>query len=242
MTGRTFHDNFLNASQRPKAKMGKMEKSFFNFKAIHPDWKCASSGQNLLDRMQQYRSEQAHAIARERQHHIAAAVRQLATLREVELQNNEIDMSKLNLDPNQINEQYVRVDHDLNHSNTSDEPREEFTDDINYDNVEPFEEFKEEKCYPRVQFKDLPSTSRQSASRILNKSNLVLRYDDVGLSAELNGLLNRSTLDPSVSLLAPGNFSQSLSPVEQVQSYIAEEGNDTREQILQRQVRHFPSF
>jgi Autophagy protein Apg9. len=237
----------LNATQRPKAKMGKIEKSFFNFKTIHPEWKCAASGQNLVDRVDNYQSEQALAIARERQHHIAAAARQLATLRDIEVQNDKVLTTDINLDPNQIDEQYVQIDHNgKNDTNNSIEPNETNPDDKRHHGIETFEEeVKGDKNYPRVRFQDSTLTSRQSLSRTFSKSNnvstlaSVLRYDDAGLSAELNGLLNRSTLDPSVSLLFPGNFHQSISRLGgQLPSHREEQGDDddTREQILQRQV------
>lgn len=240
----------MNATQRPKAKMGKIEKSFFNFKTVHPEWKCAASGQNLVDRVDNYQIEQALAIARERQHHIAAAARQLATLRDIEVRNDKVLTADINLDPNQIDEQYVQIDHNDKNDTNSIEPNETNPDGKRHHGIETFEEeVKGDKNYPRVRFQDSTLISRQSlssasSSRTFSKSNnlstlsSVLRYDDAGLSAELNGLLNRSTLDPSVSLLFPGNVHQSISRLGQLPSHREEEGDDddTREQILQRQV------
>lgn len=237
----------LNASHRPKAKMGKIEKSFFNFKTVHPEWKCAASGQNLVDKVENYQSEQALAIARERQHYIAAAARQLATLRDIEVQSDKVLKTEINLDPNQIDEHYVQIEHNEKNDNISIvEPYNVNADDKSHYDRETVEEVKGDKTYSRVRFQDSTPLSRQSASRTFSKSNLstlasVLRYDDAGLSAELNGLLNRSTLDPSVSLLFPGNINQSLLPMGHLQSYSEEDvEDDTRERILQRQVSYLP--
>jgi hypothetical protein len=64
----------------PSAREGKMEKSFFSFKSAHPHWKCPESGQQLLDRVEQYQREQTAALTREQQLHVEAAARQLETL------------------------------------------------------------------------------------------------------------------------------------------------------------------
>ncbi|KAL7559300.1 hypothetical protein ACA910_001383 [Epithemia clementina (nom. ined.)] len=80
---------FEEASKRfpkPKAKLGKMEKSFFNFKGSHPSWKVSESGRHLVDRVEQYQREETAALTREQQLHIAAAARQLETLARLERQ------------------------------------------------------------------------------------------------------------------------------------------------------------
>jgi len=231
--------NGTTISHRPKAKMGKIEKSFFNFKTVHPDWKCAASGQNLVDRVDNYQSEQAQALARERQHHIAAANRQIATLRDFETLSKSVLKTEVNLDPNQIDDHYVRVDNKEKNDCVSVELFHENSDGENDDDIDTFEEVEGCKDHQHVRFQESTPTSRQLASRTFSKSNLstlasVLQYDDAGLSAELNGLLNRSTLDPSVSLLFAGNFNQSISRMGYLQSHL-EADDDTREQILQRQ-------
>jgi len=238
-----FYSKF-SPSQRPKTKMGKMEKSFFNFKTVYPDWKCASSGQDLVNRMESYQSEQAIALARERQHHITAAERQLATLREIELQDRDDLTSGPHLEHNHINEQYAKVETDLQCC----------VKDVELDShncvkdaeIETFETpSSNETNNVRVQFKDLPPTPPSSAQRTMSKSNLstlanALCYDDIGLSAELNSLLNRSTLDPDASSLLLGGIGQSLPSL----SYLGHtqqsintmvEAATTREEVLQRQ-------
>ena len=80
---------FDEASRRypkPKAKHGKMEKSFFSFKVSHPSWKVSESGQHLVDRVEQYQREETASFNREQQLHIAAAARQLETLARLEPQ------------------------------------------------------------------------------------------------------------------------------------------------------------
>lgn len=72
---------------KPRARHGKMEKSFFTFKAAHPKWNSCfpPSGQSLVNRVEEYRlsTEQA-MIARERELHVQAATRQLETLARIE--------------------------------------------------------------------------------------------------------------------------------------------------------------
>ena len=208
----------FNSSQRPKAKMGKMEKSFFNFKTVHPEWKCSSSGQDLVNRMENYQSDQAIALTLERQHHIAAASRQLERLHEIEDQMDELKDEPTG--PQQINEQYVRI--------------ESRNNAVVGEAIDPYNT-KREKSNLRVHFKDPSPLSHLSASRTTSKSNLasVLRYDDMGLSAELNGLLNRSTL-AGTSLLVQNSIDHSL-PSLQMSHHRDNENN--REQRLQHQVR-----
>ena len=211
----------LKSAKRPKAKMGKMEKSFFNFKTIHPDWKCSSSGQDLVDRMENYRSEQEIALAHERQHHIAAAARQLDTLVQLEQKAEE---AKENIGMGQINEHYVRVE-------ATEHP------ELHEDGIEP-NHIKRVKNDLKVHFKE-PTPPRTTSKSNLSVLASVLRYDDLGLSAELNGLLDRSTLDPGTSLLVPGSIGQSLPSLSFLgKTQTSHHGDEEtrKEQLLQRQV------
>jgi len=72
-------------NDRPKSQHGKMEKSFFNFKSVYPNWTMPQSGKNLVDKIESYRHHQDLALARERRLHINAAAAQLETLRRIEL-------------------------------------------------------------------------------------------------------------------------------------------------------------
>lgn len=78
-------EDAARAHPTPRARGGKMEKSFFGFQAAHPDWKCPPSGQTLVDRVEEYR---AAAMARERSLHVDAAARQLETLARLERQTS----------------------------------------------------------------------------------------------------------------------------------------------------------
>lgn len=69
---------------KPRAREGKMEKSFFSFQASHPNWKCSPSGQSLINRVEEYRKAEVSAQLRERELHIEAAARQLETLARLE--------------------------------------------------------------------------------------------------------------------------------------------------------------
>jgi len=94
---------------RPKTRQGKMEKSFFSFKAAHPNWKCSSSGQNLIDRISSYQQQQEQALAREIQPHIEAAARQLETLRRLESNNRgQPRQDNLSMGVGRIDESYMR--------------------------------------------------------------------------------------------------------------------------------------
>lgn len=72
-------------SPKPKTLHGKMEKSFFSFKASHPSWVCNQSGQKLVDQVERYKREETAAFSREQQAHIEAAARQLETLARLEM-------------------------------------------------------------------------------------------------------------------------------------------------------------
>ncbi len=77
------------ANDRPKSRHGKMEKSFFNFKGVYPNWKMPSSGNNLVNKIEAFRQSQDIALARERRLHIEAATAQLETLRRFEIDREQ---------------------------------------------------------------------------------------------------------------------------------------------------------
>ncbi len=217
----------LDSNGRPKAKLGKMEKSFFNFKTVHPGWKCSSSGQDLVDRIETYQAQQAVALAHERQHHISAAARQLETLRKLE---NQVEESKgdATFVPN-IDEAYVMQNQGSGEVNSEDEVI-----------------IRREKSNVKVHFQEADITNTHDSPMTTTKSNLsalasVLVHEDLGLSAELQRVLNRSTLDPGASSFFPSYADQSLpslSYLEQNVGMHASQNNDNnREQLLQRQYQ-----
>lgn len=102
--------NVLESTQQfpiPRAKEGKMEKSFFSFKAAHPNWKCNRSGQELVDKLEEYQKEESAALARERQLHIEAAARQLETLAQIEQRQQQSRHAGVVVDTNAMNDAYI---------------------------------------------------------------------------------------------------------------------------------------
>eukprot|EP00586_Coscinodiscus_wailesii_P021777 CAMPEP_0172520516 /NCGR_PEP_ID=MMETSP1066-20121228/292051_1 /TAXON_ID=671091 /ORGANISM="Coscinodiscus wailesii, Strain CCMP2513" /LENGTH=1056 /DNA_ID=CAMNT_0013303295 /DNA_START=550 /DNA_END=3720 /DNA_ORIENTATION=+ len=79
-------NKYKRYNDKPQTRLGKMEKSFFNFKAAHPSWKCQqiNGQQNLVERVEAYKKEQEEALAKERQLYVEAAARQLEVLRVME--------------------------------------------------------------------------------------------------------------------------------------------------------------
>ncbi len=218
----------LDSSDRPKAKLGKMEKSFFNFKTVHPGWKCSSSGQDLVDRIETYQAQQAVALAHERQHHISAAARQLETLRKLE---NQVEESKddANFIPN-IDEKYVIQNQGSGEA-------------ISDGGV-----MRREKSNLKVHFQEAEAPDAHDSPMTTTKSNLsalasVLVHEDLGLSAELQRVLNRSTLDPGASSFFPSYADHSLPSLSYLEQNIGMhasqniESTSNREQLLQRQYQ-----
>ena len=105
---------------KPKAKEGKMEKSFFSFKASHPSWKCSSSGQDLVDRLQQYQEEESAAMVRERQLHIQAAGRQLELMAQLEQErlnrSRHGNLGNLVVDSRIMNDSYISSPNNNTHT------------------------------------------------------------------------------------------------------------------------------
>jgi len=66
-----------------------MEMSFFNFKGVYPRWTLPPSGKKLAERVDSFRHQQDSALARERSLHIEAATAQLETLRLLELEREK---------------------------------------------------------------------------------------------------------------------------------------------------------
>lgn len=64
--------------------MRRISSAFVTDQANHPNWRSTESGQTLIDRVETYQHEETKALARERQHHMEAAARQLETLTQLE--------------------------------------------------------------------------------------------------------------------------------------------------------------
>jgi len=86
-------EDAMRLHPKPRARHGKMEKSFFTFQEAHPNWGSCfpPSGQSLVNRVEEYRlsTEQA-TMARERELHVQAAARQLETLARIEEERNNL--------------------------------------------------------------------------------------------------------------------------------------------------------
>jgi hypothetical protein len=77
---------------KPRSREGKMEKSLFNFRQAHPDWKGSPSSQSLIGAVEDYRNA---ALSKERDLYIEAAARQLDTLARLQggkLKKNDVDL------------------------------------------------------------------------------------------------------------------------------------------------------
>ena len=155
--------------------------------------------------METYQAEKALALARERQHHIAAAARQLETLRILEAvghhsqdegnlpyNNNHNNNAALNFE-NQVNENYIKSN-DEEHKETNQIAISSNAIDTRntLDSVVP----SQQNGHKDFEANDTISNSNQQSI-----AASVLHYADLGLSTELQNILNHSSLDPSISLL-----------------------------------------
>jgi len=108
-----YSSNVFESTQqflKPKAKDGKMEKSFFSFKIAHPSWKCSSSGQDLFNALDKYQQEENAAMVRERQLHIQTAARQLELMAQLEQHiPGSAGRSGLVVDSKTMEDSYIRA-------------------------------------------------------------------------------------------------------------------------------------
>jgi len=107
--------SFILSNDRPKTRQGKMEKSFFSFKASHPSWQCNNeSGKNLVEHVERFRKQEALALEAERQLYIEAAARQLQALRSYERNVGEhqptlVEIQTSGISASGIDENYVTL-------------------------------------------------------------------------------------------------------------------------------------
>jgi len=216
-------------SQMPKTQNGKMEKSFFSFKSVHPSWKCSASGQYLVDRVETYQHQQAVALARERDYHIEAAARQLETLRILEQRQKEEDISASSAPDNNIDESYIGREAHISEADAGAHSGGEslfsrtrqdslFEAGIHSDAVPPTrhptsntQAATSGSLPPRQRPGNPPppdaalllernSIRRSPSPADIAVATSILHYGDTALSAELLRVLNRSTLDPNQSV------------------------------------------
>lgn len=242
-------DTVLQSSSRPKARLGKMEKSFFNFKTVHPEWKCSSSGQDLIDRMKTYQNQQAIALARERHHYVEAATRQLETLQKMEENTNANPDNQI---PNiQPIEKYLAPDADRGGGRPG---QHIMSHETRGDSFPVAADAATASAlhvhFPKHEDQILPISlpNNMSSSRALSHTDAIpaasmLHYTDTSLSTELQRVLNRSTLDPEASitcgLLGPSDSLLSLTQLNasNVRDSVHIHGDEemTRDQKVQRQ-------
>ena len=232
----------IRVNNRPKSRHGKMEKSFFNFKGVYPNWTMPPSGKNLVDKIESFRHQQDIALARERRLHIDAAAAQLETLRRLEMIREKRASAGL---AGFVDNQHIRTvssgpdsggggaPHGVNlshHSNN--EVLSELGSFGSYPN--------DGLHHPHAHFEESPhsfappSHAFGHASLSQHGENIneysphydnppvlqgsPMHFADPGLSMELRGLLNGSTLvDPSSS---QQSFTGSLVPMEEAASIL----------------------
>lgn len=221
---------------RPKTRYGKMEKSFFNFKTVYPNWKMPASGRNLVSRLDSFREKQDLALARERRLHIEAAAAQLDTLRRIEVEK-ENKAAAIGL-TGFVDDGHIRTVSSgpdsgggsarMDVSQQTNESVGSFPHEIHDDlqqNI-PFEESAHSFVPPHHAFahssvmnnnESVKASSMRGASPGGNNYSAlgsVMHYGDTGLSTHLRGVLNASSLiDPYASQLSQ-SFTGSLVPIE----------------------------
>jgi len=197
----------MKLRSRPRTKMRKMEKSSFSFKAAHPNWKCHSSGQNLLDRVGSYKKKQETALAKERQHHIEAAARQLETLMMMEQKKQQLQQQR-NLEANIITANTPDVTDTAKRS----KEQQAIIETKHETHLTQQQQLSSTSLHisepPANLATPLPSNTLAPPISNLAAAMSVLHYADAGLSTELQRILNQSTLDLASSRL---NFFHQLS-------------------------------
>ena len=245
-------ERLFKVSDRPKTRHGKMEKSFFNFKGVHPNWRMPESGRNLVDKIESYRQQQDIALARERRLHIEAAAAQLETLRRLEMEREKRASAGL---AGFVDDRHIRSASSGPDSggggtrggNLSHHSNDALSDLGSFGSL-PHDGFH----HPHAHFEEsthsfAPPTyafAHSSANHGVNPDDYyprassptrffpngihakgsVMHYADAGLSMELRGLLNASTLfDPSAS---QHSFTGSLVPVDDQSASILDVRSD----------------
>lgn len=219
-------------NDRPKTRHGKMEKSFFNFKGVYPNWTMPISGRNLVEKIESFRHQQDVALARERRLHIDAAAAQLETLRRLQIDRERRASAGL---AGFVDDRHIRPVSSgpdsggggargayQSHDGLSDHGSfGSLTHDGLHHPHAHFEESAHSFAPPSHAFAHSsmihggaqPSPRASSPSRFMTSQGSVLNYADTAmLSMDLRGLLNASTLvDPSAS---QQSFTGSLVPID----------------------------
>jgi autophagy-related protein 9 len=245
-------ERLFKTSDRPKSRHGKMEKSFFNFKGVYPNWKMPESGRNLVEKIESYRKHQNIALVRERRLHIAAAAAQLETLRRLEIDREKRASAGLS---GFVDDRHIRsvssgpdsgggearganLSHHSDDGISDDESFGSLPHDGFYHQHAHFEELTHSSAPPMYAFAhssanfgpNIGDYHRKASSPIrfmANSSHVkesVMHYADPGLSMDLRELLNASTLyDPSAS---QQSFTGSLIPMDDKSASILDVRSD----------------
>ncbi|KAL3811702.1 hypothetical protein ACHAXA_004068 [Cyclostephanos tholiformis] len=245
-------ERLFKVNDRPKSRHGKMEKSFFNFKGVYPNWKMPESGRNLVEKIESYRKHQNIALVRERRLHIEAAVAQLETLHRLEMEREKKSTAGL---AGFVDDQHIRSvssgpdsggggargaslshhsdDAVSDHKSFGSFPHDEFHHPHAH-----FEESIHSSAPPMYAFAhssadfgpnpgDYHPTASSPTRFMANSSHArerVMHYADPGLSMDLRELLNASTLyDPSAS---QQSFTGSLIPMDDQSASILDVRSD----------------
>ncbi|KAL9183655.1 hypothetical protein ACHAXT_004511 [Thalassiosira profunda] len=224
----------MKINDRPKSRNGKMEKSFFNFKGVYPNWKMPDSGKNLVDQVESYRHQQDIALARERRLHIDAAAAQLDTLRRLETEREKRASAGL--------ARYVDDRH-ISHASSGPDSGGGGTPGVHQSShsealsdAGSFGSFPHDLHNPHFEesaHSFAPPSNAFAHSSLANRSPRVspgsAAQFDPGLSTEMRGLLNQSTLYDSQQ-----SFTGSLVPIEDTAASILDFRADQQYALLDR--------
>jgi hypothetical protein len=181
--------------------------------STHPSWKCSSSGQDLLDRVEVYRRRETAALTREQELHIAVAAHELEVLAALEHKQNNVASTL----PFQLFEEYQNkkpqttseagvelLAGSMQHTASNQvsnmfasQSHESATSDHPNDDPPPF-------VVPHSNLASQPNLASISPPHVSGSTLTTGRRSaatHIGLSVELRRLLNMSTLDPEVSML-----------------------------------------
>lgn len=201
-------EQMQRSNDRPKSRHGKMEKSFFNFKGVYPNWKMLSSGKNLVNKIETFRREQDVVLARERRLHIEAAAAQLETLRRLEIDREKRATARLaGPDSGGGGVRFVNLSDDaLSDLGSFSSNYQVHVDQSANSFAPPTNAFSHSSLIHGENAHDSPR-------RLDSLSGYMPSPGSASeLSVELRGLLNRSTLfDPTAS---QQSFTGSLVPIE----------------------------
>jgi len=213
--------SFIFSNDKPKTRQGKMEKSFFSFKASNPDWNCKNtSGKKLVELVERFRQQEALAMEKERQVHIEAAVKQLEALRCYEksggeeqpyssdvaarISTSEIDENYVTL-PNKDQEELVSsAERAAGHGIQQETHKRSVQKSVpNFAFVDSTsEDIANSRNTPSNLLKSspFPIAPRITSSNVPSNFGSFLGNYDQSLSTELRAVLDQSIFDPSVSM------------------------------------------